>query len=127
MAYSLNHPTCQSVLPSGALCGCPAHVVRNNGHGKVDYRKVNGFWICSSHYKKITRNNTGHYTNHKKNYCENIDGRLGFKCQCNIVDDCQLSVDHKDGDHNNDDPDNLQTLCHNCHAVKTKQDVRNRL
>jgi 5-methylcytosine-specific restriction endonuclease McrA len=32
---------------------------------------------------------------------------------------CQLDVDHKDGNHRNNDQDNLQTLCANCHRLKT--------
>jgi 5-methylcytosine-specific restriction endonuclease McrA len=32
---------------------------------------------------------------------------------------CQLDVDHIDGDHSNNNPDNLQTLCANCHRLKT--------
>jgi len=31
----------------------------------------------------------------------------------------QLDVDHIDGDHRNNDPANLQTLCKNCHVLKT--------
>lgn len=31
----------------------------------------------------------------------------------------QLDVDHIDGDHSNNDPSNLQTLCANCHRLKT--------
>lgn len=30
-----------------------------------------------------------------------------------------IQVDHIDGNHNNDDIDNLQGLCLDCHAVKT--------
>jgi len=30
-----------------------------------------------------------------------------------------LTVDHIDGNHSNNNPENLQTLCPNCHAVKT--------
>ncbi len=30
-----------------------------------------------------------------------------------------LDVDHIDGNHSNNDPDNLQTLCKICHGVKT--------
>lgn len=124
MAYSTIHPTCQTVLPNGALCGTPAHVVKNV-NGRSDYRRPNGFWICSAHYKKITRSSTGHYSNHKKIFCENIDGRLGpgTTCTSNIVHDSQLTVDHIDGCHTNDDPGNLQTLCHNCHVLKTRQDT----
>lgn len=32
---------------------------------------------------------------------------------------CQLDVDHIDGNHLNNDPENLQTLCANCHRLKT--------
>ena len=32
---------------------------------------------------------------------------------------CQLDVDHIDGNHNNDEEVNLQTLCANCHRLKT--------
>tara|TARA_B110000211_G_scaffold15214_1_gene15879 strand:- start:1748 stop:2191 length:444 start_codon:yes stop_codon:yes gene_type:complete len=30
-----------------------------------------------------------------------------------------LTVDHMDGNHSNNSPENLQTLCPNCHAIKT--------
>ena len=124
MAYFNIHPTCQTVLPNGALCGTPAHVVKNV-KGRSDYRRTNGWWMCSAHYKQRTRISTGHYTNYKKSYCENIDGRLGAETTCtsNIVHTCQLSVDHIDGCHTNDTPANLQTLCLNCHALKTHQDT----
>ena len=32
---------------------------------------------------------------------------------------CQLDVDHKDGNKSNNDISNLQTLCANCHMLKT--------
>lgn len=38
------------------------------------------------------------------------------------IDPCQLDVDHIDGNHNNNSIDNLQTLCANCHRLKTKMD-----
>jgi len=30
-----------------------------------------------------------------------------------------LTVDHIDGNHENNDPENLVTLCSNCHNIKT--------
>lgn len=58
---------------------------------------------CNSHKKP--------YTRHKKEYCE--------RCEFKPEDMCQLDVDHIDNDHGNSDPSNLQTLCANCHRLKT--------
>jgi hypothetical protein len=74
------------------------------------------------------------YLRHRKNYCENVDGRLGFTCTFTAPTPQQLEatgldgtfqgwlqVDHKDGNHTNNDPRNLQTLCACCHNIKTYQ------
>lgn len=53
------------------------------------------------------------YRTFKKDYCENSS------CVAIIEDKCQLDVDHIDGNHKNDDPANLMTLCANCHRLKT--------
>lgn len=50
--------------------------------------------------------------------------RLGKKKSCECcgfvaVHPCQLDVDHIDGNHGNNDEGNLQTLCANCHRLKT--------
>jgi hypothetical protein len=58
-------------------------------------------------------------TEHKKTYCENTDGRLGFTCTTTIIFSGQLELDHIDGDHVNNIPENVQTLCKDCHAVKS--------
>lgn len=42
-------------------------------------------------------------------------------CGFVAVDPCQLDVDHIDGNSKNDDPSNWQTLCANCHRLKTKR------
>ena len=56
----------------------------------------------------------------KKDYCENIDGRLGFKCGwVRKFFSFMLDVDHIDDDHTNDTPGNHQTLCRNCHQYKS--------
>ena len=61
------------------------------------------------------------YKKYRLEYCENIDGRLGFKCTTTIIDTAyQLEVDHIDENNNNDNPKNLQTLCACCHRMKTK-------
>jgi predicted HNH restriction endonuclease len=53
----------------------------------------------------------GTYTKFKKDYCE----QCGFKALHRV----QLDVDHIDGNHQNNDELNLQTLCANCHRLKT--------
>ena len=55
---------------------------------------------------------TKRYDPRKKNYCE----ECGFKAKHG----CQLDVDHKDGNHKNKSDRNIQTLCANCHRLKTK-------
>ena len=61
------------------------------------------------------------YRKYRLEYCENIDGRLGFKCTTTILDtNYQLEVDHIDENKHNDNPKNLQTLCACCHRMKTK-------
>jgi hypothetical protein len=92
-------------------------------------------------------NRTG-YLKHRKDYCENKDGRLGFECPLGgtvinpqnnpeIFKDKNndrgyyhgflthkswnglLEVDHKNGDPSDNNPENLQTLCVCCHKIKT--------
>ena len=63
---------------------------------------------------------------HKKHYCENKDGILGWICP---MDPSRFSefpsdiydMDHKDGDHHNNIPENLITICKICHARKGKE------
>jgi len=47
----------------------------------------------------------------KKDYCE--------CCGFVATHRCQLDLDHIDGDHANNEDSNLQTLCANCHRLKT--------
>ena len=81
---------------------CSMHRGIENGHGGWDY--------------KIFR----------KKYCENIDGRLGFKCTTTIIDwKLQLDADHINGDptsHETLGAAAIQTLCKCCHAIKTKNE-----
>ena len=52
------------------------------------------------------------YIKYRKNKCEN--------CGFIPLHICQLDVDHIDGNHNNNEINNLQTLCANCHRLKTQ-------
>jgi len=76
---------------------------------------------CSKHHGITYGLNGWDYKQYRKEYCENIDSRLGFKCTTTIIDvDYQLEVDHIDENHNNSIIENLQTLCACCHRIKTK-------
>ena len=119
-------------------------VILKNGTVKYNYSKINGYHACPScvfkdakergvKYGQLSRGGgnkdrsakeLNQYMHHKKDYCEAKDGRLGYKCRTKIVTSKQLTIDHIDenfssGDSNKNHPDNLQTLCHNCHVVKS--------
>ena len=81
------------------ICGDP---VRSKGRSHTGLR----IWgrRCAKHYQ-------GGYRAFKKDYCE----QCGFKA----IHTVQLDVDHIDGNHMNNQEDNLQTLCANCHRLKT--------
>ena len=85
------------------------------GHTKIKLRDKNNplssRYRCWSVWKKNYNKSIYPYTVYKKDYCEHCD----FK----PVHISQLDVDHIDGDRWNNDPANLQTLCANCHRLKT--------
>lgn len=63
---------------------------------------------------------------HKKNYCQNKDSILGFKCpmdpeRYNEFPNDIYDMDHIDGNHHNNTPENLITICKVCHARKGKE------
>lgn len=58
----------------------------------------------------------------KKKFCENRDGRLGIACRATRLEPYQLDLDHIDGNNQNNTPENIQTLCKNCHAYKSKKE-----
>ena len=94
-----------------AYCfGCNNLVkIRRGNHSE----SVKPAWRCANKHKETLDNKFKPYKAHKKDICENPE------CTATIIHPRQLSVDHMDGDRNNNDPSNLQTLCLNCHAHKS--------
>ncbi len=76
-------------------------------HGKRRYKNY-----CSRHHR--ARYKQDFYPKHKGLTCS--------FCGFIPVHMCQLDVDHIDGDHTNNEITNLQTLCANCHRLKTLTD-----
>jgi 5-methylcytosine-specific restriction endonuclease McrA len=95
------------------LCKC-GNICTDSGN-----KTKNGFIIykticCSckrAKYNLKSGNRKMGYTVHKKNECK--------LCGFIPVHSCQLDVDHIDGNKDNSDINNLQTLCANCHRLKT--------
>jgi 5-methylcytosine-specific restriction endonuclease McrA len=83
------------------LCGC-GNLARYKGLGK------NGIKLYATNCQTCKRLGK----RDKKTYCE--------LCNFIALDPVQLDVDHIDADTSNNDPSNLQTLCANCHRLKTK-------
>jgi hypothetical protein len=91
--------------------------------GSRQHRKTDGKYICAAcHFSRLNIQGW-EYKNNRKDYCENAKGRyknwLPVTCSVTKMFKKFLHIDHLDGDHGNNDPDNLMTLCPTCHAVKT--------
>jgi predicted HNH restriction endonuclease len=83
------------------LCHCGKQV-RSRGRSHTGEQVYDTrCWTCRCEYRK-----------HKTDHC-------AF-CGFIAIHPVQLDVDHIDGDRTNNTPKNLQTLCANCHRLKTQ-------
>ena len=105
-----NRPICVNIG-----CDSPVHLSSRSSTGRPVYRPV-----CGTCHKSKLDLREGVIAV-KKTYCENTDGRLGYECTATIVGTYQLDMDHIDGDHYHNVPENIQTICKNCHAVKSRE------
>lgn len=75
--------------------------------------------LRSSHYNE--------YSIHKKDSCERCNEWGGIERDKDgwIIRKKRnrLTVHHKDRDVENNEPDNLETLCHKCHTEEHKNDI----
>ena len=72
-------------------------------------------YVCARGLKRWPNRSSAYYAYRrvKADRCS----RCGF-----VADDpCQLDVNHKNGDHSDNRPENLETLCANCHRLVTKR------
>ena len=125
----------QPALTVAILCLCPVPLMGQMAHSLSEIDEENRTGICSicglvrvklrdSKKKKLNskfrcgtvhKNNNNRFSHpyrfHKKDKCE----------ICGFVPEhsSQLDVDHIDGNSSNNNIDNLQTLCANCHRLKT--------
>ena len=89
--------------------------------------------LCRDHQKNLAEygglaTKTKDYSQHRGTHCEHCGYTPLTDERVQSVEDLKirnrlmrtlLTVDHIDGDHNNNNPENLQTLCPNCHSIKT--------
>ena len=95
-----------SQKPRPICCDCKERLAAINY-----YNKTTGHTHWKTRCVRCAKNRNHPYRRYKETTCV----RCGFQQE----DACQMDVDHIDGDHNNNDPANLQTLCANCHRLKT--------
>lgn len=97
------------------LCSrCGTNECKKNGISKNGFQKYSRY--CNPCEKAVynlndTKGREYSYKQHRKSACE----------VCNFIPEhpCQLDVDHIDGNKQNNEINNLQTLCANCHRLKT--------
>ncbi len=91
-------------IPERPICKtCETNPVTRKGSSEK------GFPLWANECAGCRKNRTAHRL--KKDVCE--------LCGFTALNKCQMDLDHIDGDSTNDDPKNLQTLCSNCHRLKT--------
>jgi len=84
------------------VCHC-GELVNSKGRGPTGIQ----MW-----FRECWKCRNGGYRLHKKDHCA--------ECGFVAIHSVQLDVDHIDGNHLNNDVLNLQTLCANCHRLKTQ-------
>ena len=113
-------PACDKTFSN--VFSMSAHKGHCLGKSSTDQLETGRGWnkdkILSDHY------NNPNATNGTLKRALILDGLIDESCsQCGLVlwfdKELPLELDHIDGNHKNEDASNLQTLCANCHRLKT--------
>ena len=78
--------------------------------------------LGAEHVRCLARKHSQKYNSSK--YNKYIKGDSCEFCKFVAVVPGQMEVDHIDGNHSNNSHSNLQTLCANCHRLKTWEENR---
>jgi hypothetical protein len=105
MKHRITEPNQETKTGICSICG-PVKIKLNGPKNGP-----NNNWRCWPHYMKSKKHKQFPWRIHKKDKCE--------KCDFVPEHSSQLDVDHIDGNKKNNDSSNLQTLCANCHRLKT--------
>lgn len=91
------------------LCKC-GNVCKRNG-----VSKVTGKPLFNTYCRSCSKARHGK----KERFSKSVKGKVCESCGFKPLHPCQLDLDHIDGDRSNNTPSNHQTLCANCHRLKT--------
>lgn len=96
------------------VCGGPINRNRNNPYCSISC-------FHESKYLEWERIYLSGNFSHSKYLRKFVIRRDGYKCnECDIFEwngkEIVLELEHKDGDSSNNDPENLELLCPNCHS-----------
>lgn len=96
-------------------CGRLAQHVHKNRHGEIRYRAT--CYDCHLAGMGLMNYHAG-VTPRKKGYCEN-NGQYGFVCLNKKlgIKGYETDLHHKDHNHRNNDPRNIDELCKECHTT----------
>lgn len=98
-------------LLTGTCAVCGPNVRVKKSHTRNEGKKQ--YYRCYRKYLVTKTAIERPWDFHRKDHCE----RCGFLPE----HDCQLTVDHMDGNRTNNEPSNYRTLCANCHNLKSFQ------
>lgn len=113
-----------NTIPTCINEGCRNNVAIRHWSAQGDPSLKTECSRCSS--ARIQNKTIEGVTFHKKKYCENMDGILGFMCPMDRERYHEFpsdiyEMDHLDGNHHNNTLPNLITLCSICHTRKGKE------